>query len=82
VLGTIVGGIEQGLFPARPGPDEWRPGIGPTFSNCVYCEYDQLCSAGRGEQWVQLKKHPELDAYVALSEGPAPGAAGDEEVDA
>jgi hypothetical protein len=72
VLGTVVGGIEQGLFPARPGADEWRPGRGPTFSNCVYCKFDSVCSTARGEQWLQVRERPELAAYVELSEGPAP----------
>jgi RecB family exonuclease len=73
VLGTIVGGIEGGLFPARPGPDQWLPATGPTFSNCAYCSFDELCSSGRGEQWVQLRATPALEAYVALAEGPSPG---------
>jgi len=69
VVGTIVEGIEDGLFPARPGPDEWRPNIGPTHSNCLYCEFDGLCSSTRGEQWLSVRTRPEIGEYVELAEG-------------
>ncbi len=68
-MGTIVEGIEEGLFPARPGADEWRPNIGPTHANCLYCEFDGLCSSTRGEQWLSIRTRHELDDYVQLSEG-------------
>ncbi|MEY2436925.1 MAG: ATP-dependent helicase/nuclease subunit [Acidimicrobiaceae bacterium] len=73
VLSTIVGGIEAGLFPARPGGDIWYPSTGPTFANCSFCDYDRVCSSRRGEQWVELRDAPVLAPYVALAEGPAPG---------
>ena len=66
---TIVDGIEDGLFPARPGDDDWRPGTGPTHTNCYYCEFDQLCSSTRGEQWLTIRTHDELAPYVELAEG-------------
>ncbi|MEY2403329.1 MAG: ATP-dependent helicase/nuclease subunit [Acidimicrobiaceae bacterium] len=69
VVHTIVDGIEGGLFPARPGGDEWRPNIGPTHSNCVYCEFNGLCSSTRGEQWLTIRERDELHDYVELSEG-------------
>jgi hypothetical protein len=73
VLNTIVSGIEAGLFPARPGNDAWYPSRGPTFASCMFCDYDAVCSSGRGEQWVELREAPELARYVALAEGPVPG---------
>jgi hypothetical protein len=73
VLNTIVSGIEAGLFPARPGNDAWYPSKGPTFAYCMFCDYDAVCSSGRGEQWVELRDAPELARYVALAEGPVPG---------
>jgi ATP-dependent helicase/nuclease subunit B len=69
VVHTIVDGIEEGLFPARPGIDEWRPNIGPTHANCLYCEFDSLCSSTRGEQWLTIRTRDELSDYVELSEG-------------
>jgi ATP-dependent helicase/DNAse subunit B len=69
VVHTIVDGIEEGLFPARPGGDEWRPNVGPTHANCLYCEFNGLCSSTRGEQWLTIRERDELRDYVELSEG-------------
>jgi RecB family exonuclease len=69
VVRTIVDGIEDGLFPARPGDDDWRPGIGPTHTNCCFCEFDHLCSSTRGEQWLTIRTRAELAPYVELAEG-------------
>jgi RecB family exonuclease len=70
VVHTIVDGIEQGLFPARPGADEWRPALGATHGNCMFCEFDALCSSTRGEQWLTIRTKDELHDYVELAEGP------------
>ena len=70
VVRTIVDGIEEGLFPARPGDDDWRPGTAPTHTNCYYCEFDHLCSSTRGEQWLNIRTRDELAPYVELAEGP------------
>lgn len=76
VVRTIVDSIEEGLFPARPGDDDWRPGIGPTHTNCCFCEFDHLCSSTRGEQWLTIRTRDELTPYVGLAEGvPEPAAA-------
>ena len=69
VVRTIVDGIEEGLFPARPGDDDWRPGIGATHTNCCFCEFDHLCSSTRGEQWLTIRTREELAPYVELAEG-------------
>jgi len=68
VMRTIADGIEGGVFPARPGDEQWRPSIGQTHENCVYCPYDRLCPSGRGEQWVRLRENEELRGYVELAE--------------
>ncbi|HEX2383725.1 MAG TPA: PD-(D/E)XK nuclease family protein [Acidimicrobiales bacterium] len=68
VMRTIADGIEGGVFPARPGDEEWRPYVGQTHQNCMYCDYDKLCPSGRGEQWVRLRQHDELRDYVELAE--------------
>ena len=69
VVRVIVDGIEDGLFPARPGDDEWRPSTGPTHANCAYCEFDHLCASTRGEQWLNIRTREELAPYVELAEG-------------
>jgi hypothetical protein len=68
VMRTIADGIEGGVFPARPGEEVWRPSIGQTHENCMYCDYDKLCPTGRGEQWVTLRQRDELRDYVELAE--------------
>jgi hypothetical protein len=69
VVRTIVDGIEEGLFPARPGDDDWRQGTGATHSNCKFCAFDNLCSSTRGEQWLTIRTRDELEPYVTLAEG-------------
>jgi hypothetical protein len=64
VLETIVGGIEHGWFPARPG-DENIFG----FANCGFCDYNRICPSARAEQWEQVRLAPELAAYRDLAEG-------------
>ena len=71
----LVDGIEEGLFPARPGDDDWRPGIGATHTNCCFCEFDHLCSSTRGEQWLTIRSRDELAPYVELAEGVTEGVA-------
>ena len=69
VLETVVGGIEDGVFPAHPGDESWLPGVGPTFDACKFCDFDRVCPGGRGERWVKLREHPSLAPYVELAEG-------------
>ena len=72
VLTTIADGIEHGVFPARPGEEEWHPRVGNTHENCTWCEFDRVCPAGRGEQWVTLRERADVQAYVELAEGELP----------
>ena len=71
VLTTIVGSIEDGVFPANPGPDGFRPGHGVIPENCRFCEYDRVCPADRGEQWLTIREHPSVGRYRELAD-PAP----------
>lgn len=67
-LGTIVGGIEQGLFPARPGADAWLPTVGDTYEACRFCDYDRVCPNGRADRWQRVRVHGRLERYVRLAE--------------
>ena len=67
VLGCIIDGIDQGLFPARPGDDGYR---GP--ENCEHCAYDAVCSPDRQYSWNAIRPAPQLAAYVDLVEGELP----------
>jgi RecB family exonuclease len=69
VLGTVVGGIEQGLFPARPGDDTWLPGVGETYDACRWCDYNRVCPTGRADRWERVRVHGSLARYADLAEG-------------
>ncbi len=62
-LTVILGGIEMGLFPARPGP--WGNGA---FENCRFCAYDRVCLRERARAWQRKRLAPELREYVDLAE--------------
>ncbi len=63
VLSSIVGGIEAGLFPARPGDK---------MGNCTHCPFDTLCPPDRIRQWEGKRDDPRLADYRNLAEPPAP----------
>ena len=67
VVTTVVDGIEAGQFPANPGGEDYRFGAW-THDNCSWCEFDRVCPTTRGEAWIQLRRAPELQAYVGLAE--------------
>ena len=69
VLEVIVQGIEAGQFPARPGDDSWLPGVGETYENCRYCDYDRICPNGRADRWDRVRLDPSLHRYAALADG-------------
>ena len=64
VLGRIVDGIGQGVFPAHPGGDGRK---GP--ENCDHCAYDAVCSRDRQYAWDATSRDPRLADYVDLAEG-------------
>jgi ATP-dependent helicase/nuclease subunit B len=65
VLEIVVGGIEHGWFPARPGEDGFFG-----FENCGFCDFNRVCPSSRAEQWERVRLAPELGDYRELSEGP------------
>lgn len=62
VIGTIVDGIQEGVFPAVPGPAgrENRP------ANCVFCDFDRVCPADRDVLWERKRQDPSLKPYLGL----------------
>ncbi len=68
VLSTIVGGISNGVFPPRPG-NRTTHGDGPSWKNCMYCAYSDICPSNRLIAWDRKKTSTELTDYVALAEG-------------
>lgn len=72
VVGQIVGGIRQGVFPANPGP---AGRDGP--QNCRYCDFQRVCPTDRRRLWERKQDSPQAAPYLALAQ-PNP-AADDEE---
>jgi hypothetical protein len=64
VLGVIADGVSDGLFPARPGKEDYFRG----FEHCRWCPYDRICPTDRAEQWERVRPHPALSRYRALVE--------------
>lgn len=68
VLGTIVGGIEAGVFCDRP-----EPGDGRYSQWCDYCNADRLGTNDRRREWERKCDRPELAEYRDLAEPEARG---------
>jgi RecB family exonuclease len=66
---TIVDGIDHGVFPARPGgPATWGDG-GPSFENCLFCEYVRVCPKSKARDWIAKRgSDPALNDYLELAE--------------
>lgn len=62
-VASIVGGINEGIFPANPGPPARH---GP--SNCQYCDFDAVCPTRRADLWERKKSDPVLAGYLQLAE--------------
>jgi ATP-dependent helicase/nuclease subunit B len=71
VLDTVVGGIRDGAFPARPG--EFNSFF-RKFDNCKYCDFSRLCGTARDDLWAQLRDDPRVDRYAELAEPSEPQA--------
>ncbi|MCU1458412.1 MAG: hypothetical protein JWL73_2504 [Actinomycetia bacterium] len=61
-VATIASGIEDGLFPPRPGQPQQE-----TFANCRFCAYDRVCSPDRDRIWIQAAQDVELLPYLTLT---------------
>jgi hypothetical protein len=64
VVSVLVDGIDAGRFPARPGRDD---------SNCTYCSFQAMCPGDRQDAWDRVRAAPELEGYVALTQGTEAG---------
>jgi ATP-dependent helicase/nuclease subunit B len=66
VLETTARGLLAGAFPQVPGDETARPG---KFSseNCVYCDFDRICPAGRDAVWERKRATPGYRIHAALT---------------
>ena len=66
VLTEIVDGIEDGVFPAEPGPENYWFS---SFENCKFCQFDALCPADRDSHAEAVHDAPELVRFRNLADG-------------
>ncbi len=59
-LGVLVGAIDAGAFPYRPGPANDR--------SCRTCDFDELCPSDRTERWERVRFEPRFTSYRELVE--------------
>jgi hypothetical protein len=57
VLAVTAHGIRNGFFPQVPGAETARPGRSG-WDNCMYCDYDRVCPAGRDAVWERKQDSP------------------------
>lgn len=67
LLTRIADGIENGMFPARPGGDTYDIfARRETYEHCYHCDFDRVCTVDRSEAWDRKRHDPALADYVAL----------------
>ena len=64
VIGTIVGGIEHGVFPAHPDDASTRP----SRFRCRACDPDGLGVVDLRRAWDHKRDDPALAPYADLAE--------------
>jgi len=63
VVETIVGGIDDGVFPQVPGA--WDPFF-RTHLRCRYCQFDSVCQQARGEHAEATAADPLVAVHRSL----------------
>jgi hypothetical protein len=53
-VGRVVSAINQGIFPAIPGPPDQSGGP----QNCRYCDFDRICPSNRDVLWDRKQAAP------------------------
>jgi ABC-type sugar transport system ATPase subunit len=61
-LEVITGGMQAGLFPARPGSKGYNG-----HENCGFCSYASVCHPDRERLWERKRNGPEFADYLALA---------------
>lgn len=60
-LGAILGGIQNGVFPANPGEYGFFG-----YENCSFCDFDSICSSRRDVQWNRKSGDKAVQGYLNL----------------
>ncbi|MGI8607991.1 MAG: PD-(D/E)XK nuclease family protein [Candidatus Dormibacteria bacterium] len=58
--------IRSGCFPQVPGGETMRPGK-TSWDNCIYCEYDHICPAGRDQLYERKREDPISALHARLA---------------
>ena len=66
VFDISVTGSRAGVYPARPGEEDWRGG----WTNCTFCPYHRVCPTTRAEQWEKVRKASPVQPYATVAETP------------
>ena len=61
VLGAILGGIQNGVFPANPGESGYYG-----YENCRFCDFDSLCPSRRDVAWERKSGDKMVAGYLDL----------------
>ena len=61
VLGAILGGIQNGVFPANPGESGYYG-----YENCRFCDFDSLCPSRRDVAWERKSGDKMVAGYLGL----------------
>ena len=73
-LGEVLEGAAQGIlagaFPQVPGNETTRPGKF-SWDNCVYCDFDRICPAGRDAVYERKQNAPGYALHTRLAAEPA-----------
>ena len=77
VLEGAARGILAGAFPQVPGNETTRPGKF-SWDNCVYCDFDRICPAGRDAVWERKRNAPGYLLHTALAADSEPVEPDDE----
>ena len=65
-LETTARGVLAGAFPQVPGAETVRPGKF-SWDNCVYCDFDRICPAGREVVYERKRATPGYRLHAALT---------------
>ena len=60
VVTVLVDGVEQGLFPARPGDKN---------KNCKFCDFESMCPGDREVSWNKVRDAPGTGQLCGLDRG-------------
>jgi ATP-dependent helicase/nuclease subunit B len=66
ILDGVAEGIRAGAFHQVPGNETSRPGKF-SWDNCVYCDYDRVCPAGRDVVWERKRSEPGYQIHERLA---------------